>query len=509
MPNYLEIIRLNELSLSQRKISTMVGSGRPVIKRTIDTAAQHKLTYKELSTWEAARINEFFGPKSSNQNQRDAMYVMPDYSALSKSLAHPGVTMQLLWEEYVDTCRHHQRPYYRLTQFKKYFNEYLHQHSFSHVIKHKAGERAELDWAGTRIRWIDPDTGEIIYGYLFVAVLPFSGYGFALGCRDMKQASWIHANVEMFNYFQGVPTMLVPDNLKVGISKHTSTTIQVNETYEALANHYHTIVLPTRVRRPRDKATVENTVKNLTTHIIARMRHYQCFGLDDYNHYLKHALENYNQKPFQKKAGSRSSIFNEIEHAALQPLPTLPFEYCTFKSVKVYNNSHISYQKHHYSVPYQYIGHRLTLKIYEKRIEIHHNDQMVCQHSTLNKPPGGYTTETHHLPKNSATHGEWNSRRYLNWSRNIGPEVYIVVENMFEHGAEQTHYKRVHSLLKLADKYSDSALNQACQRALERTTTPGYRLIKHILDSDMPHSQSNRTPSTEQSFMRGADYYAE
>lgn len=507
MPNYLEIIRLNELSFSQRKISDMVGSGRPVIKRTIETAKQHKLTYKELSGWGAVRIDEFFGPKPSKHVNRDVHYTMPDYESLSKALSQPGVTMQLLWEEYVDVCRHNGQPYYRLTQFKKYFNEYLNQKSFTHVMKHKAGERVEVDWAGSKIRWIDSDTGEIINGYLFVAVLPFSGYGFALGCYDMKQPSWIHAHLQMFDYFQGVPTVVTPDNLKTGITKNTRTTLKINETYESMANHYHTIILPTRVRKPKDKATVENTVKSLTTHIIARMRHYQCFGLDDYNDHLRKELNRFNQKPFQKKPGSRFSIFNDMERHALQPLPSTPFEYYTHKSVKVYNNSHISYQKHNFSVPYQYIGKRLMLKIYERKIQVWHQDRMLYEHSTLNKIPGGYTTVTEHLPENSATHGKWNSQRYLKWARHIGPNVHLVVANMFKEGPEQKHYKRVHALLKLADTYSDSALNNACHHALEHKANPGHRFIKQLLESGTAHLKSSTSENLEQSFLRGADYY--
>ena len=267
MPNYLEIVRLNELSFSQRKISDMVGSGRPVIKRTIDTASQHKLTYKELSGWDADRDGYIVWPKQSKPTQRDMHYTCRiTHRYPSRSLSR--VTMQLLWEEYVDMCRHNGQPYYRLTQFKKYFNDYLSQKSFTHVMKHKAGERVEVDWAGTKIRWIDSDTGEVINGYLFVAVLPFSGYGFAMGCHDMKQPSWINAHLQMFEYFQGVPTVLVPDNLKTGVTKHTRTTLKINETYESMANHYHTIILPTRVRKPKDKASVENTVKSLTTRLL-------------------------------------------------------------------------------------------------------------------------------------------------------------------------------------------------------------------------------------------------
>lgn len=275
---------------------------------------------------------------------------MPDYVSLSGLLAQPGMTMQLLWEEYVDMCRLNGKPFYRLIKIKKYFNEYLSETSFTHVMKHKPGERVEVDWADTKTRWIDPDTGEIILGYLFVVVLPFSGYGFAIGCHDMKQPNWINANLQMFEYFRGVPTVLLPDNLKTGVTNHTRTALKINETYESMANHYHTIILPTRVRKPKDKASVENTVKLLTTKNIIRTRNYQCFGLDDYNDYLRKELDRFNQKPFQKKPGSRHSMFNDMERTALQSVPSIPFEYCEYIILKVYNKSHISYQKHNYSV---------------------------------------------------------------------------------------------------------------------------------------------------------------
>lgn len=132
---------------------------------------------------------------------------------------------------------------------------------------------------------------------------------------------------------------------------------------------------------------------------------------------------------------------------------------------------------------------------------------MVCEHPTAGKMPGGYTTNNGHLPVDSATHGEWNSQRYLNWARRVGPSVHIVVTAMFEQGPEQKHYKRVHSLLKLADTHSDTALNDACHRALERTSSPGYRLIKQLLDNDMFHIESSTPAQPEQSFLRGADYY--
>ncbi|HJE97780.1 MAG TPA: IS21 family transposase [Ligilactobacillus acidipiscis] len=406
--------------------------------------------------------------------------------------------MQLLWEEYVDQCNNSQQLFYRPTQFKKYFRDYLAQQPYTNIIRHKAGEKVQVDWAGDRPQWIDSDTGEVVKGHLFVAVLPFSGYGFAHCFSNMKQASWITAHIELFDFLGGVPLLTVFDNLKTGVTKHSKSEVTLNQSYEDLANYYHTVVIPTRVKHPKDKGAVENTVKWFTTNLIARMRNFQCFSLEEFNHYLRIELEKLNAKHFQKKEGSRVRIFNNLEKDALQKLPRYPYQYCEFKTAKVYSNSHISVAKHYYSVPYQFIGKRVTLKIYPNHLDVFEHEKLLCSHSTKHVQPGGYSTNEVHLPPNSSTYGSWNSTRYLQWAKHIVPNVAIVVELLFRQGPEQQYYQRVHSLLKLADQSSDNYLDRACQLALERNNTPSYRFVKNILNKldEYPLPQSNISEQT-------------
>lgn len=413
-----------------------------------------------------------FKPDKDKKDQPVSYYVMPDYKQLAKELAKPGVTMQLLWEEYAQECRLNNKIYYKLTQFKKHFNDYLYKNSFSHVLHHKAGEQVQVDWTGKRPQWIDPMTGEIIKGELFIGTLPFSGYTYAQACIDQKVPRWIEAHINMFEYFQGVPTLLTPDNLRTGVTKNTKTQLLLNPTYEDMANHYQTIIVPTRVARPKDKAAVENHVKHLTTHIIGRMRNFQCFSIDEYNQYLLKLLDDFNAKPFQKKEGSRLQMFEEFEQEALKELPAYSYEVCEFKEAKVYTNSHITLNKHYYSVPYQYIGGKVTLKIYSTSVKIYHNQQFLCEHVTVGTQPGAYSTNEGHLPEESKHFGKWNSTRYLEWARRIGPNVHIVISRMFDQGPEQQYYRRVHAILKMADTYSDQRLDKACHYALERSLTP-------------------------------------
>lgn len=506
MPNYLEMIRLHEASFSLRQISNLVGSSRNTVTRAVKLAQSRKLTYQELSTWEAQDIDAFFEKKKEVGSKRHPEYAMPDYEHLAKELARPGVTMQLLWEEYADACVKNHMIYYQITQFKKYFNAYLEKHAFSHVLTHRAGEVVQVDWAGTKIHWIDPDTGESLKGSLFVSVLPFSGYAYAEGCVDEKLPQWINAHIHMFAYFNGVPTLLVPDNLKASVTKHSRSELILNKTYEDMSNHYHTVVVPTRVRKPRDKGAVENTVKQLTTHLIARMRNYQCFSIQEYNKFLLLELDRFNKKPFQKKNGSRFTAFVEAEQATLQSLPERPYELCEFKDAKVYANSHIALRKHYYSVPHQYIGETVKLKIYSERVEICHNQKHLYTHSTTDKYPGAYTTVPHHLPEGSQF-DEWNKERYLQWAKRIGPNVWTVIERLFEQGPEQQFYRRAHAILKMADTYSDQRLDEVCHYLLEQATNPNYFQIKRLLERQSFQVDSNTSKEPEQSYLRGAEYY--
>ncbi|MBG9985136.1 IS21 family transposase [Aerococcaceae bacterium DSM 111022] len=508
MPNYVEILRLYEAGFSQRLIAKQVSSGRNTVSRTIKIANEKEVTYEIVVKWTNEELLSVFDPQKDGKVSREAYYEMPNYEQLSKELVKPGVTMQLLWEEYAQECRLNNKVFYKLTQFKKYFNEYLNNHSFSHVLRHKAGEQVQVDWSGTRPQWIDPMTGEIIKGDLFVATLPFSNYTYAQACIDQKMPSWIDAHIKMFEYFDGVPTILTPDNLRTGVTKNTKTQLILNPTYEDMASHYQTIIVPTRVARPKDKAAVENHVKHLTTFIIARMRHYQCFSIHEYNQYLLNILNEFNAKPFQKKDGSRLSVFHSLEKDTLKPLPVYRYDLCTFKDAKVYTNSHITLNKHHYSVPYQYIGEKVTLKIYSNHVKIYHNNQLICEHQTEGTKPGAYSTNSAHLPEDSKNYGQWNSTRYLNWASRIGPNVHAVVTRLFEQGPEQQYYRRVHAILKMADTYSDQRLDKACHYALERTSHPNYTVIKQLIDNPITQSNFNTsTDETEQSYLRGADYY--
>ena len=252
-------------------------------------------------------------------------YSMPDYEWVHKEMQKSGVTLSLLWVEYCERCRQNGELPYKSTQFNKYYADYVHKTKATMHLEHKPGENLQVDWAGQTAGITDTDTGERLPAYLFVAVLPYSGYAYTEAFLDMKQEAWITAHVHAYNYFGGVTRILTPDNLKTGVIKNTRTETVLNKAYQEMAEHYGTAIIPTRPRTPKDKAFVEGSVGVVSTWILAALRNRQFLSLDELNRAIWENLVNFNHKPFQKKDGSRASDFEE-EKLFLLPLPPNPFE---------------------------------------------------------------------------------------------------------------------------------------------------------------------------------------
>ena len=286
--------------------------------------------------------------------------------------------------------------------------------------------------------------------------------------------------------------------------------------YEAFANHYGMIIVPARVRKPDDKPTVENLVGKLETHILARLRNVQCFSIEEYNREVRRELDRFNARPFQKKEGSRLSTFQEYEKPEMIPLPALPYEYFIKKTASVQSNCCVSYGKNYYSVPYKHIGERVTLRIYNNRLEVWSGAEQLCIHKLVHGRIGIYQTDDSHFPPFSSNYGDWNSDRFRRWAQEFGPYTYEVIDRLFSFGgAEQKYYNGARSILKLADQYTRPRVEQSCQLALRHYKRPTYRNIKAILynGQDLKEipitAQSAETENTheEQSHVRGASYY--
>ena len=424
-----------------------------------------------------------------------------------------GVNLRLLWVEYCTACRLANEQPLMYSQFCYHYQKYAETKRATMHISHKPGDQIEVDWAGQTASLVSNETGEIIPVYIFIGVLSFSLCAYVEGFLAQDQGCWIAAHVNMFQYFSGVTRMLVPDNLKTGVEKTDWYSPDINKVYHEMAEYYDTAVMPARVRKPKDKPGVEGTVGNVSTWIIAALRHRKFFTLAELNKSVRELLEDFNQGEFQKKSGSRFSIFLEQEKPFLLPLPKTPFELATWKIATVQLNYHIAVDKMNYSVPYEYIKRKVDVRITRLVIEVFYNRQRVCSHPRLYGYPGQYSTTLEHMPPDHQAYVQWNAERFVSWSRRIGANTEITVRAILaSHKIEQQGYKSCLGLIKLADKYSVSRVESACQKALFYTANPSYKIVKAILATGQDRIAEEPVSvkpehAAEHSFTRGADYY--
>ena len=265
----------------------------------------------------------------------------------------------------------------------------------------RPGESAEVDWAGQKAHWFDPDTGERMEAPVFVGVLSSSRYAYVEAFSAQDQESWLNAHVNMLRFFGGVPRILVPDNLKTGVTKADRYDPVINRVYRELAEHYGTAVIPARIRKPRDKANAEGTVGIVTTWILAALRDRVFFSISELNEGIAEKFERFNAKPFQKKEGSRLDAFLAEEKAALLPLPGIPYELSSWKKAIADKSYHISIEKMLYSAPYEYIGHEMEIRLTRNVVEIFFDGQRVCSHTRLRGRPGQCSTVPSHTCRRS------------------------------------------------------------------------------------------------------------
>jgi len=510
MIKYREILRLHSLGINQTGISESLGCARKTVRKVIRRAMELNIKWPLPEEQTDFDLQKIFVPDSQNvHSDRKA----PDTEYIHKELMRKGVTLKLLWNEYMEECRQSGELPLMYSHFCQHYQDYAQKKRASMHIPRKPGRQIEVDWAGGTAKLIDRDTGEIDEAQIFVGVLSYSQYAYVEAFPNQKQVSWINAHINMFNYFGGVSQIIVPDNLKTGVIKANWHDPVINKIYQEMATHYNTAIIPARVRKPKDKPIAEGTVGIISTWIVAALRNEKFFTLSELNKSIREKLDAFNKRPFQKKEGNRHSIFLGEEKPFLAPLPATSYELAEWKIATVQFNYHISVDKMHYSVPYEYIRHKVDVRITNNVIEVFYHENRICSHKRLKGRSGQYSTNEAHMPENHKNYVKWDAAHFIEWAEKIGPDVTIVIKSILDsYKVEQQGFKSCMGVIKLADKYSVIRLEKACKKALTYTPRPSYKIIKNILSTgqdkikepDENHSSKNKS---EHGFTRGADYY--
>jgi transposase len=428
--------------------------------------------------------------------------VLPDFGRVHQELGRKGVTLALLWEEYVG--RHPGQRTWQLTQFYTRYREFARTLRRSMRQVHLAGEKLFVDYAGPTVPLIDGRRASV-----FVAAMGASSYTFACATPTQKLEDWIHGMVRALHFIEGVPQLIVPDNPRALIADPDRYEPRANETVMDFARHYGTSVLPARPGKPRDKPKVESAVQVVERWILARLRHTRFETVFEVDDAIAELLPALNNRAFQKLPGSRASTFLAIDRPALGSLPNSRYELARFKPVKVHIDYHVEVDGHFYSVPHALVGQALDVRITILGIECLHRGHRVAVHARSHVR-GGYTTVIEHLPAAHRAHLEWTPTRLISWSQRIGVATAEVVSRIMAENKHPEHgYRRCLGLLSLARKYGDGRLEAACNVAVQIGAFR-YRTVRDILannrDRTSTHSSPDWTSPTHEN-VRGPGYY--
>src|SRR3989338_531267 len=512
MSKIKEILRLTfESELSQRQIAACLSLSSGVVHKyqhLSKTAGLDWLAIKDTDELALYRL------MSQAFRKNKPVIKMHDYAELDcpniyLELKKKYVTLQLLWFEYKEV---HLTQSYGYSQYCRHYNNWLATQKPSMRQIYLAGDKLFLDYCGPTIDIIDSATGKTRSAQIFVCVLGASNYTYIEATWDQKLFNWIASNVRALEFFEGVPALLVPDNLKAAVIKASRHEPEVNATYADFACYYGTAILPARPYKPKDKAKVETGVLITERWVLARLRHRTFFGLSELNAALAVLLIELNERPFKKMPGSRKSQFEAIDKPALKPLPARPYEYAEFKKARVQINYHILVSKHYYSVPFLHLKKEIDVRITASTIECFWQGERIASHVHNYDEGYHYTTSKEHMPESHRRYTEWSPERFLNWAQDIGTATREMVFSILnsKKAPVQQSYLTCMGLLQLSKKYNKERLEAACQRSLRMgvaTRANVATLLKNGLETGEVIEEEKPTILLQHENIRGPKAY--
>lgn len=509
MRKIIDVLRLKfEAGLSHERVAAATKISKGAVTKYVQRARAAGLGWPLPPDMDQVRLEALLFPHAAPLVERHAA---PDFAHVHQELKRKGVTLQLLWEEYSTA---HAGQAYRYSQFCWLYHRFAQSLKRSMRQVHRAGDKLFIDYSGDTVPIINPGTGEIRRAEIFVAVLGASSYTYAEATWSQQLPDWIAAHVRCLEFLDCVPALLVPDNLKSAIKRACRFEPEATSTYEDLARHYATAILPARPFHPRDKPAVEASVLLVQRWILARLRHRQFFSLEELNAAIRELLVALNNRPFQKLDGCRRSVFEAIDRPAMKPLPTTRYEFAEWKKALVGIDYHIDITGHYYSVPHSLVRQKVEVRFTATTVECFCKGKRVAAHAR-SYLRGGHTTLPEHMPESHRKHSEWSPGRLLNWALSIGPATRDVVRWQLEHRPHpEQGYRACLGLLALAKQFSAPRLEAACRRALA-IGSPTRKSIKSILDAKLDAhpelfpatEQPSTTPAPAHGNVRGADYF--
>jgi transposase len=499
-----EVLRLKwECGLTNRAIARSCSISHSTVGEYLQHAEGAGLSWPLPADLDEDALFRLLFPTASHPSSK--IIPCPDWSLIHTELRRKSVTLRLLWVEY----REAHADGYEYSQFCELYRRWAKRLKPSMRLSHKGGEKLFVDYAGQTVPVVDPHTGEVRQAQIFVAVLGASSYTYAEAHWSQDLVNWTGAHVRAFAFIGGVPEIVVPDNLKAGVKHPCRYEPDLNPTYQDLAQHYGTAVIPARPRKAKDKAKVEVGVQVVERWILARLRNRTFFSLADLNQAIRELLDELNTRLMKHLGRSRRELFEALDRPALKPLPEQPYEFAIWKEARVNIDYHVEFEHHYYSVPHTLIHEEVYVRATEGTIEIFFNNQRIASHRRSNAL-GRHTTLSEHMPPAHQKYQEWSPDRFTRWAQTIGPHTTQLVQALLTSRKHpQQAYRSCLGLLRLASRYGEERLEAACCRALP-AGIHSYKGVKNILDAKLdqvePEEPAPVVPPSHEN-IRGQTYY--
>jgi transposase len=462
---------------------------RTTVIKYLKIVSDMKLTYQQIENMTDSELEKILkNKKGRKQNEKR---VQPDFQYIHSELKKKSVTLQCLWEEYIE-----ENPDgYKRAHYCHLYREWKKPQNLSMRQTHKAGEKMFVDYSGHTMEIKNPQTGKMQKAEIFVAVLGASDYAYAEASLSQSLPDWINSHVNAFKFFGGVTEIIVPDNLKSGVTKANRYDPELNREYHEMSMHYNTAIVPARVRAPKDKSKAENGVFFVQRKILAKLRNMVFFSLEELNKAISEQLEDLNNQPFNKLSGCRSSLFKTTEKPYLKPLPEQPYIFANWKTSRVNRDYHIELNEHYYSVPYKFVDQKVEIRYTRNTVEIFNNNKRIASHPR-NDISRGSTTIKEHMPKSHQEYLQWSPSKILSRAKEIGESVLKVVNKINE---DKQHLSQAHrvtlGIIRLEKEFGEQRLEAACHRAIN-IGGYSYKSIQSILNKGLDRIKETEPAQT-------------
>lgn len=465
MSKIKEVLRLKYLNqLSNRQIQTMTGVSRASVANYIKSYAELGATLDEILVLSDSDLEQLFLKKKPTITVVKASIIHPDWNDVREELSRKGMTRALLYEEYKEKIPN----LYGYSQFNRYYAKYIKTLNPSMRQIHYSGDKLFIDYSGVTVAIVNQITGEISKAQIFVTVLGASGLTFVHATPTQSTKHFIESHIQAFNFYGGMPNILVPDNLKAAVISHKQGVVRLNDSYKDMAAHYGVAVEPARPYKPQDKSKVELGVKAIQRWILMKLRHHTFFSVDELNQQIYLLLDGYNNKIIRRLGKSRTELFETLDKPKLHPLRTNQYIFKEFKRATIGIDYHIELEGSGYSVPYIHLGKKVDVTYSATSVVISLDGETIAHHPRQTQKYYDSTLLEHMPKEHQYQYEKWNPRRILNWANSIGANTTALMETIMQTRSHPTRgYKSCMAILSFSKTYGNVALESVSAIAIE------------------------------------------